>query len=147
MFDWFDSLRPINNLSVIKGRAFLGWTRTKLGLMFLLKDTTQWRRWGSDPWPFGLESSTLPLSHCAPSIMGMESWQIMLWGLNTFKKLIYNRICCRNSVMKRGLNSIENENNPMMFPYNFGRIQPLIQWRIPRGFNPPPPPPPHTQTL
>ena len=68
-FVWFDSLRPINNLSVIKGRVFLGWTSTKLGLMFLLKDTTQWRRWGSNPRPFGLESSTLPLSHCAPSIV------------------------------------------------------------------------------
>ena len=32
----------------------------------LLKDTTQWRRWGSNPPPLGLESSTLPLSHCAP---------------------------------------------------------------------------------
>ena len=64
-FVWFDSLRPINNLSVIKGRVFLGWTSTKLGIMFLLKDTTQWRRWGSNPRPFGLESSTLPLSHCA----------------------------------------------------------------------------------
>ena len=65
-FVWFDSLRPINNLTVIKGRVFLGRTSTKLGLMFLLKDTTQWRRWGSNPRPFGLESSTLPLSHCAP---------------------------------------------------------------------------------
>ena len=37
----FDSLRPINNLSSIKGRIFLGSTSTKLGLMFLLKDTTQ----------------------------------------------------------------------------------------------------------
>ena len=27
--------------------------------------TTQWRRWGLNPWPLGLESSTLPLSHCA----------------------------------------------------------------------------------
>ena len=63
-FVWFDSLRPINIFSVIKGRVFLGWTSTKLGLMFLLKDTTQWRRWGSNPRPFGLESSTLPLSHC-----------------------------------------------------------------------------------
>ena len=66
LFVWFDSLRPINNLSVIKGRDFLGWTSTKLGLMFLLKDTTQLRQWGSNPRPFGLESSTLPLSHCAP---------------------------------------------------------------------------------
>ena len=48
-FVWFDSSHPINNLSVIKGRVFLGWTSTKLGLMFLLKDTTQWRRWGSNP--------------------------------------------------------------------------------------------------
>ena len=66
LFVWFDSLRPINNLSVIKGRVFLGWTSTKLGLMFSLKDTTQWSRWDSNPRPFGLESSTLPLSHCAP---------------------------------------------------------------------------------
>ena len=48
LFVWFDSLCPINNLSVIKGQVFLGWTSTKLGLMFLLKDTTQWRRWGSN---------------------------------------------------------------------------------------------------
>ena len=27
-FVWFDSLRPINNISVIKGRVFLGWTST-----------------------------------------------------------------------------------------------------------------------
>ena len=31
----FDSLRPINNLSVKQGRVFLGWTSTKLGLMCL----------------------------------------------------------------------------------------------------------------
>ena len=66
LFVWIDSLRPINNISVIKGRVFLGWTSTKLGLMFLLKDTMQWRRWGSNPRPFGLKSSTLPLSHYAP---------------------------------------------------------------------------------
>ena len=68
LFSWFDSLRSINNLSVIKGRVFLGWTNTKLGLMFLLKDTTQWRRWGSNPRPFGLESSALP-----PIIFVMQS--------------------------------------------------------------------------
>ena len=34
--------------------------------MFLLKDTMQWRRWGSNLRPLSLESSTLPLSHCAP---------------------------------------------------------------------------------
>ena len=36
-----DSLRPIYNLSVIKGQVFLGRTSTKLGLILLLKDTTQ----------------------------------------------------------------------------------------------------------
>ena len=30
---WYDSLCPINNLSVIKGQFFLGWTSTKLWLM------------------------------------------------------------------------------------------------------------------
>ena len=35
LFVWFDSLLPINNLSVIKGRVFLGWTSTKLGLICL----------------------------------------------------------------------------------------------------------------
>ena len=32
---WFDSLGPINNLSVMYGWVFLGWTSTKLGLMCL----------------------------------------------------------------------------------------------------------------
>ena len=41
LFVCFDSLCPVNNLSVIKRRVFLSWTSTKLGLMFLLKDTTQ----------------------------------------------------------------------------------------------------------
>ena len=40
------------------------WTSTKLGLFVLLKDTTQWRLWGTKPRPLGLESSTLPLSYC-----------------------------------------------------------------------------------
>ena len=70
LFVWFDSLSPINNLSVIKGWVFLGWTSTKLGLMFLLKDTTQWRCWGFNLRPLSLESSTLPLSHCPPLCEG-----------------------------------------------------------------------------
>ena len=35
LFVWFDSLRPINNLSVKQGWVFLGWTSTKLRLMCL----------------------------------------------------------------------------------------------------------------
>ena len=31
LFVLFDSLSPINNLSVKQGRVFLGWTNTKLG--------------------------------------------------------------------------------------------------------------------
>ena len=31
LFVWFDSLCPINNLSVKQGPVFLGWTSTKLG--------------------------------------------------------------------------------------------------------------------
>ena len=38
LFVWFDSVFPINNLSVIKGQVFLGWTSTKLGLMFLAQE-------------------------------------------------------------------------------------------------------------
>ena len=58
---WFDSLRPINNLSVIKGWVFLSRTSTKLGLMFLLKDTTQWRR--------GLSVSSQALYHWATALL------------------------------------------------------------------------------
>ena len=46
---WFYTSHQQSENSVIKGRVFLGWTSTKLGLMFLLKDTTQWRKWGSNP--------------------------------------------------------------------------------------------------
>ena len=35
LFVWFDTLRPLNNLSVKQRRVFLGWTSTKLGKMFL----------------------------------------------------------------------------------------------------------------
>ena len=37
MFEWFDSLRPINNPSDRTGRVFLSWTSTKLGLMCLAR--------------------------------------------------------------------------------------------------------------
>ena len=47
-FIWF--LSQINKISAIKGWVFLGWTSTKLGLIFLLKDTMQWCWWGSYHW-------------------------------------------------------------------------------------------------
>ena len=100
LFVWFDFLRPINNLSVIKGQVFLGWTSTKLGFMFLLKDTTQWRRWGSNPRPFRLESSALPLSHCAP-LLRLSFWlksSLMLhFCHSTDKVVLLERIHSKNS--------------------------------------------------
>ena len=95
LFVWFDSLRLINNLSVMKGRVFLGCTSTKLRLMFLLKDTKQWRRWGSNPRPLGLESSLLPLCHCAPTkvlIILTENWKIQHFSYPELKRNIINII-------------------------------------------------------
>ena len=117
LFVWFDSLRPINNLSVKKGRVFLGWTSTKLGLMFLLNDTTQWHRWGLNPRPFGLQSSALPLSHCAPCIRCVSClllvlmwmiWHFSRWNLNIFHFLFYlykARIMCNNGLIMHQLHS------------------------------------------
>ena len=58
------------------GSSWLEPVLYKLGLMFLLKDTMHWRRWGSNLRPFGLESSTLPLSYCAP--LALLMWHL-LW--------------------------------------------------------------------
>ena len=54
--------------------------------MFLLKDTTQWCRWGSNPRPLGLESSTLPMSHRAP--------------LKQMRRLIRSRLIWISTVFK-----------------------------------------------
>ena len=81
-FVWFDLLRPINNLSVMKGRVFLGWTSTKLGLMFLLKDTAQWRRWGSNPRPLG---SSQPIYHWASALPSNYCDTLVVW--KWFKKM------------------------------------------------------------
>ena len=51
----------------------------------LLKDTTQWRWCSTNPQPLGLESSTLPLSHCAPkeniyiTRVNIWNWQYLLF--------------------------------------------------------------------
>ena len=81
MFVRFDFLRPINNHSVMKERTFQGWTSSKLGLMFLLKDTTQWRRWDSNLRPLCLKKSTLPLSHCAPYLMHVYQQFLLLLSM------------------------------------------------------------------
>ena len=67
LFVWFDSLRPINNLSVIKGRVFLGWTSTKLGLMCLAQGHNAVTPVRLEPAvPQSRVKHSLPLSHCAP---------------------------------------------------------------------------------
>ena len=88
----FHSLRPINNLSVIKGRVFLGWT-TKLGLMFLLKDTTQWRHRGSNPWPLGLELSSLHWAIALPK--SVVAFKISYHGIlqKNYRKMTINCFC------------------------------------------------------
>ena len=64
LFVRFDSLRPTNNLSVIKGRVFLGLTSTKLGLMFVAVMPVR-----LEPGALGLESSTLPLISLKHTVM------------------------------------------------------------------------------
>ena len=43
----------------------------------LLKDTTQWRRWGLNPWSLGLKSSTLPL--CSQTNVSLSSLYTIPW--------------------------------------------------------------------
>ena len=64
LFVWFDSFHPINNLSVIKGWFFLGWTSTKLGIKFLAKGhntVTLVRLEPAAPWSRVKHSTTEPL--------------------------------------------------------------------------------------
>ena len=51
----------------------------------MLKDTTQQPWWGSNHQPLGLESSTLPLSHCAP--------KYALWLLAIIAKVADHVVC------------------------------------------------------
>ena len=45
----------------------------------LLKDTTHWRWWGSNPQPLCLESSTIPLCHCAPQYLFLTPLDMNNW--------------------------------------------------------------------
>ena len=50
------------------------------------RNTMQWGRWGSNPRPLGLESSTLPLSHCAPyKQFGSRSGPMLCWSWSLSK--------------------------------------------------------------
>ena len=89
----------------------------------MLKDTTQWRRWGSNPWPFGLESSTLPLSHCAPSYLskvgtrGLLIWKIKYLDHQNWENLIrYKSKAVTHLLLKKNFHKNVNEN---MFSFTY----------------------------
>ena len=83
---WFDSVHPSQQFF---SYVMMGLPGLK-DLYVLLRNTTQWRRWGSNPLPLSLESSTLPLSHCAPTgkilmqttkvILVYHSWSLLYYG-------------------------------------------------------------------
>ena len=67
---------PVNNFQLCQNGS--SWVEPVLSKdkCVLLKDTTQWYQWGSNLQPLGLESSTLALSHCAPSLASSD---IVIW--------------------------------------------------------------------
>ena len=66
LFVWFDSLRPSQQFLVIQGQVFLCWISSKQGLMCLAQGHNVVTRVRLEPITLYLESSPLPLSHCAP---------------------------------------------------------------------------------
>ena len=73
VFVWFDSLHPINNLSVKQGQVFLGWTSTKLGLVCLAQgsqgsDAGEARTRSPSVSSHGLSISSQALYHWAPTL-------------------------------------------------------------------------------
>ena len=75
MQDWEDwsFYVPVNNFSVMSDGS--SWVEPVLSKdkFVLLKDTTQWHWWGSNPQPLGHESSAQPLSNCAPSRLARKN--------------------------------------------------------------------------
>ena len=58
----------VNNFQSCWDRSSLVVPVLSTGYSVLLKDTTQCLRWCSNPQPFSLKSSTLPLNHHAPPL-------------------------------------------------------------------------------
>ena len=78
--------------------------------MFLLKDTMQWHRWGSNPLPFGLEFSTLPLNHSNSQLSSLNlfnttdlktglgkqcrfRWDGLFWAISSVSTLFAYSFC------------------------------------------------------
>ena len=132
MFDHFEPKHNYNN-----GQVFLGWTSTKLWS----KTTTQWRRWDSNPRSHGLESSTLPLSHCAPFEyleVRKKKKPLIAWGWDRIKD---RKICWRaddGPTLNTGLVAlwIFRGSVPVLLKY------PICYWFFRGSWSPAPPPPP-----
>ena len=71
------------------GLVFLGWTSTKLGLMFFLKDTAQWRWWGSSSRP---SVSSQALFHWATALPNYHSFSIKSYNVDIYKNLSDSRL-------------------------------------------------------
>ena len=67
---WFYSLRPSQRFFSYVGTGFLEWVEPIFSKDqgVLLKDTMEWCRWCSNLQLLGLKSSTVPLSHCPPTV-------------------------------------------------------------------------------
>ena len=100
----FEFYVPVNNFSVMSGRVFLGWTRTKQGLMCLPQGHNAVTLMRLEPATLGLESSTLLLSHCAT--FGYESSRrqprLPLFNYTPIDVLhpCYSNDCCERHVKK-----------------------------------------------
>ena len=89
-FVWFDSLRPINNLSVKQGRVFLGWTSTKLGLMCLAQGPQ--RSDAGEAQAYGLSFSSQAFYHWATALPVKCNVNDIIMGLNQYLQEI-NYFC------------------------------------------------------
>ena len=109
IFVWFDSLHPINNLSVKQGRVFLGWTSTKIGWMCLPKgpqcsDAGEARTRGPSV-------SSQALYHWATALPNLKHWKCKLFeiGVNCYiwqnfiKKHKKHQMCVMNFVSHQGI--------------------------------------------
>ena len=101
---FFNSQSTIFQLS----RNWSSWVQPVLSKDYcvLLKDTTQWHQRGSNPQPLDLETSTLPLSHCAPYqicviIMCFQKhgWKFKISKILNFRKSEI-KACCMHPNFK-----------------------------------------------
>ena len=100
---------PVNTFFKLCQDRF-SWVEPDLSMdkCFLLKDTMQWRRWCSNSHPISLESSILPIGHCAlycylhPSNYTMEIQSFCIIGLEfPLVNKVFDAICRDMPITKR----------------------------------------------